>query len=120
MAKRTKIHLKDIDNEVEEVDNLYMVTSDPDTKNVPIGEHVYVNIPLYSRRTRFFREDQLKKGLLTKEQYNNGCLWLNSGDILEMNKTYDVELTPEIKDMLKNGILRGGGRTRSYKKSPEI
>jgi len=120
MARRNKIHLADIDKEVEEVDNLYMVSSDPRTKDIPIGDHVYVNIPLYSRRTRFYREEQFKKGLITKEQYNDGCIWLNSGNILEMNKTYDVELTPQIKELLKNGVLRGGGRTRSYKYVPRM
>ena len=117
---KKKITLKDIDDEVAEVDNLYMVVSDPDTKNIPIGEYVYVNIPLYSRSTRFYRDDQFKKGLISKEQYNDGCLYLNDRTILEMNKTYSVLLTPEIKDMLKRGILRGGGRTRTVKRAPPM
>ena len=121
MANRTKkIPVKNIDDEIEEVDNTYLITSDPRIKYVPIGEHVYVNLPLFSRRLKLYRNDQFDKGLLSKDQYNNGCIYLNDGTLLEANKTYDVVLTPEIKELLKHGILRGGGRMRTSGYRPRM
>ena len=121
MANRNKkIPIKNIDKELEEVDNTYLVTSDPRVKDVPIGEHVYINLPMFSRRLRLYRQEQKDKGLLSNEQYDSGCIYLNDGRLLEPNKTYDVELTPEIKQLLKFGILRGGGRMRTSTYRPRM
>jgi hypothetical protein len=121
MANRTKkLKVESVDNEIAEVDNLYMVSSNPNTSKVAIGETVYVNLPMFSRRLKALRLEQHAKGLLGIEEMNKGYFMLNDGTILKPDKTYEVVMTQEIKDMLRWGILRGGGRMHGGVKKTQM
>lgn len=121
MARRqNKIDLEKVDSEIEEVGATSIINGDPNMKKIQVGDQVYVNIPLFSRRVRLYRQEQKQKGLLTDDEYSRGCIKLEDGSLLEINTTYDIVLTPEIKNLLKFGILRGGGRVRQKKYAPRM
>lgn len=110
MAPRKKKKPKDLDRLVEE--DPFFVNSDPvdpsqPVKEMKIGNRVYVTLPKYSRKLRMLMKEQADN-----DQTPRGTFRLPNGTIMEFGKTYLVELTPEIKDLLVKGILMGGGKTR--------
>ena len=113
--RKKKLSLKDVDEELAEVDNIYMVSSNPTIGECPIGSRVFVNMPMFARRLKLYRMEQFNNGIISKEQYDDGCIIINDKTLLYPDKTYDIELTPEVKELLRCGILRGGGRTRIAK-----
>ena len=121
MASRVKkIRPDELDEHIGEVDNTYMIVSDPDAAKTSIGETVYVRMPQFSRRLRLLRLEQFAKGLLSEERVQAGEYILDSGIVLCPNKTFALEMTPEIKDLLKKGILAGGGRGHGVAKAPMV
>jgi len=108
MAPRKKKKPKDLDSLM--TDDPFLEAGDPvdPTKDVtkePVGAKVYVTLPRFSRKLRQMIKDQKEKGISDGQ-----FLKLSSGLILEYNKTYLVELTPEIKKLLMDRVLMGGGR----------
>jgi hypothetical protein len=110
MKRNKKIDLANLDDEIAEFDGAYMAQSNPEPYKAHVGTSVYVNMPEYSRKLRFLKADQHEKLILSEEEFRAGCLKLDNDMLMYPNKTYEVRMTPQIKDFLAKGILRGGGR----------
>ena len=111
MANRNKkVQLKDLDNMLEEVDGRAIMGANPNVE-AKIGDTVYIIMPKYSRSMVLHRDMQEQKGLITHEEKLQGCIRVQD-QLLYPNKTYEVKLTPDVRDLIKHGIVRGGGRMR--------
>lgn len=109
MAPRKRIKPNNIDGLINE--DPFLKNNDPvdptiDPTKEPIGAKVYVTLPRFSRKLREMMREQWKN-----KETDVGTVRLPNGLIMEFGKTYLVELTPEIKKLLLDGVLMGGGRS---------
>ena len=109
MARRKKkISLEEAEEFLMETDPIILAT-DPKMKGkVKLGTKVMVVLPKFSRRLKEVQKKQLEAGEIKKF----GELRLEDGKVLEINKSYIVPLTFEIKTWLKEGVLMGGSKVR--------
>jgi hypothetical protein len=110
MAKRgrKKISVEEAEEYLMETDPVVLAT-DPRMKGkIHVGEIVTFMLPKFSRLLSAMMRSQLESGKVKKY----GEIVLDDGTLLEINKSYSMPLTFQIKDMLKKGMLMGGGKSR--------
>lgn len=120
MANRNKkIDLNKVDSMIEDSDIKPLVSSEPGIlKYIKVGDIIYIALPKYSQKTTLYREHQFTDGILTNEERAKGCLKLPDGLMMHMNKTEEVTATPDIKDLLKRGVLRCAGKRHKKRTLP--
>ncbi len=109
MARRQKIKPKDLDSIVEEEPLLIRETVKPaEVKQLERGVNkVVVALPTFSPKLRMIEREQFEKGITTER----ATLRLSDGTVLNHRQNFLVELTEEVKKLLKDGVLWGGGKT---------
>jgi len=95
-----------------------MAETNPEAYKVHIGISVFVNMPEYSRKLKFLKLEQRENGMVSEEEFQAGVLVLDNDMKLYPGKTYELKMTPQIKDFLRRGILRGGGRMHGSINTP--
>jgi len=109
MARRKKkVALEDVEEYLVDM-NPAILDSDPIMKGkLRVGTNVIVVLPKFSRALSSMQREQFKSGKVKKF----GQIVLEDGKILDINESYVLPLTFEIKKLLKSGILMGGMKLR--------
>lgn len=105
-GRKKKISLEEAEEMLIETDPIILET-DPKIKNkIRLGTTVIVTLPSFSRGLRERQRADLDSGKVKKF----GQVCLDDGFVLDVNRSYTIPLTMEIKEMLKRGMLSGGSR----------
>ncbi len=109
MARRKKkISLEEAEEYLMETDPIILAT-DPKMKGkVTLGTKVMIALPKFSRTLREMQREQFNSRAVNKF----GQVVLEDGTVLDINKSYCLPLTSQIKNMLKKGMLMGGTKVR--------
>ena len=109
MARRKKkVSVEDVDEYLVDM-NPAVLDSDPIMRGkLRVGTKVVVVLPKFSRALKDMQREQFKSGKVEKF----GQIALDDGKILNINESYVLPLTFEIKKLLKRGILMGGMKLR--------
>jgi hypothetical protein len=109
MARKKKIPLDEVDDYLAVNDPIILQTEPGKIEKIGLGKKVLVVLPNHSRMYRYVAMKQMDEGKVKK--YGN--IKLLDGTELTIGKSYELELTREVKEMLTNGTLKGGGKIRS-------
>lgn len=109
MARRKKkVSVEDVDEYLVDM-NPAVLDSDPIMRGkLRVGTKVVVVLPKFSRALKDMQREQFKSGKVEKF----GQIMLDDGKVLNINESYVLPLTFEIKKLLKKGILMGGMKLR--------
>jgi hypothetical protein len=109
MARRKKkVSVEDVDEYLVDM-NPAVLDSDPIMRGkLRVGTKVVVVLPKFSWALKDMQREQFKSGKVEKF----GQIMLDDGKILNINESYVLPLTFEIKKLLKKGILMGGMKLR--------
>jgi len=116
MANREKkIPLNEVNDMIEEIDPKCLTHADP-IDRVKIGDMIYIGLPKYCRSLSLYRQHQYDEGIITKEEMQAGSIRVGEA-LFEINQSYEIVLTPEIRLLMKRGIIAFRGRTSRNKRS---
>jgi hypothetical protein len=108
MARKKKIPLDEVDDYLAVNDPIILQTEPEKIAKIGLGKRVLVTLPNHSKMYRYVARKQFDEHLVSV--YGN--IKLNDGQELVPGKTYEMELTREVKEFLVNGALKGGGKPR--------
>lgn len=108
VVRKKKIPLDEVDDYLAVNDPIILQTQPEKVAKIGLGKKVLVTIPNHSKMYRWRARKLFDEGQVAAY----GSLRLQDGTELVPGKTYELELTRELKEMLVDGTLKGGGKVR--------